>query len=347
MILAGDVGGTKVHLALYRFERGALEHVRDQKFPATKYPDLVSVVREFLAAGGPGETIDAACFGVPGPVRKNVIQLTNLPWLLDSRELSAALGIEHLFLINDLEANGYGIAELGPDQIFSLSEGDSSLVGNRALIAAGTGLGEAFLIWDGKMHVPMASEGGHCDYGPNSDLEIELLTWLRAQPNMDNHVSWERVCSGLGLRNVYTFLRDVKRMEESAELRERMQHDDPNAVIAQWGESGKSELCARSLEIFASAYGAEAGNMALKILAHGGVYLGGGIAPKILKTLQAGAFLRAFCQKGRMEKLVSQMPVRVILESRAALLGAAAYAESRAAEISGSSLRSASIHIRS
>ena len=193
----------------------------------------------------------------------------------------------------------------------------------------------------------MASEGGHCDYGPNSDLEIELLTWLRAQPNMDNHVSWERVCSGLGLRNVYTFLRDVKRMEESPELRERMQLDDPNAVIAEWGEGGKSELCARTLEIFASAYGAEAGNMALKILAHGGVYIGGGIAPKILKTLQAGAFLRAFCQKGRMEKLVSQMPVRVILESRAALLGAAAYAESRAAEISGSSLRSASIHIRS
>ncbi len=347
MILAGDVGGTKVHLALYRFERGALEHVRDRKFPAAQYPDLVAVVREFLAAGGPGETIEAACFGVPGPVRKNVIQLTNLPWLLDSRELSAALGIEHLFLINDLEANGYGIAELGPDQIFTLSEGDSSLVGNRALIAAGTGLGEAFLIWDGKMHVPMASEGGHCDYGPNSDLEVELLSWLRAQPNMDNHVSWERVCSGLGLRNVYTFLRDVKHMEESAELRERMQHDDPNAVIAQWGEGGKSELCARSLEIFASAYGAEAGNMALKILAHGGVYLGGGIAPKILKTLQAGGFLRAFCQKGRMAKLVSQMPVRVILESRAALLGAAAYAESRAAEISGSSLRSASIHIRS
>jgi glucokinase len=347
MILAGDVGGTKVHLALFRFEQGALQHVRDHKFPAAQYPDLVSVVREFLAGGAPDETIDAACFGVPGPVRKNVIQLTNLPWLLDSRELSKALAIEHLFLINDLEANGYGIAELGPDQIFSLSEGDSSLVGNRALIAAGTGLGEAFLIWDGKMHVPMASEGGHCDYGPNSDLEIELLSWLRRQPGMDGHVSWERVCSGLGLRNVYTFLRDVKHMEESAELRERMQQDDPNAVIAEWGEGGKSELCARALQIFACAYGAEAGNLALKVLAHGGVYIGGGIAPKILKTLQAGDFFRAFCQKGRMEKLVSQMPVRVILESRAALLGAAAYAESRAAELSGSSLRSASIHGRS
>ena len=344
MILAGDIGGTKVHLAIYRFERGTLQHVRDQKFSATQYPNLQSIMREFL--GEHHEQIDAACFGAPGPVRKNVIRLTNLPWRLDSHELARDLGIEHIFLINDLEANGYGISELSPDQIFVLSEGDSSLVGNRALIAAGTGLGEAFLVWNGKDHVPMASEGGHADFGPRTDLEIELLKYLRADPEINGHVSWERVCSGIGLKKIYTFLRDEKQMEESPILRQRMQEEDPNAVIGELGESGESELCAQVLDIFVSAYGAEAGNLALKVLAHGGVYVGGGIAPKILKKMQDGAFMRAFCDKGRMHDLVEQMPVRIILESRAALMGAAAYAEARAAELSGRSLRAASVRMR-
>lgn len=348
MILAGDVGGTKVHLALYRFELGALRHVRDQKFSAPQYPDLQSIVREFLNPKDRSpetldEGIDAACFGVPGPVRKNVIRLTNLPWTLDSHQLARDLGIEHLFLINDLEANGYGIVELSADQIFTLSEGDRSQVGNRALIAAGTGLGEGLLIWNGKSHVPMASEGGHCDFGPRTDLEIELLEYLRDDAGVNGHVSWERVCSGIGLKNIYTFLRDQKKMEESPELRERIKMEDPNAVIAALGESGENELCAKVLDVFAGAYGAEAGNLALKILAHGGVYIGGGIAPKILKKMQDGTFMQAFCDKGRMHDLVSNMPVRIILESRAALMGAAAFAELHAAEISGRSLRAASI----
>jgi glucokinase len=351
MILAGDVGGTKVHLALYRFEQGALRHVRDQKFSATQFPDLPSIVRAFLnpkdgKSESSEEGIDAACFGVPGPVRKNVIRLTNLPWTLDSHQLARDLDIEHLFLINDLEANGYGIAELSPGQILTLSEGDSSQVGNRALIAAGTGLGEGLLIWNGKSHVPMASEGGHTDFGPRTDLEIELLQYLRAQTGGDGHISWERVCSGIGLKNIYTFLRDEKKMQESPVLRQRMQTEDPNSVIGELGESGEDKLCARVLDIFADAYGAEAGNLALKVLAHGGVYVGGGIAPKILKTMQNGTFMEAFCDKGRMHDLVSHMPVRIILESRAALMGAAAFAELHAAEISGRSLRAASIRMR-
>ncbi len=344
MILAGDVGGTKVHLALYRFEQGELQHVREQKFPASEYPDLQTIVREFL--GGNDEQIDAACFGAPGPVRNNVINLTNLPWRLDSHDLARDLGIQHIFLINDLEANGYGISELSPDQILVLSEGDNSLVGNRALIAAGTGLGEAFLIWNGKDHVPMASEGGHADFGPRTDLEIELLRYLRADPDIHGHVSWERVCSGLALKKIYTFLRDEKKMEESPALRERMQQEDPNSVIGELGESGESKLCAQVLDIFVSAYGAEAGNLALKVLAHGGVYIGGGIAPKILKKMKDGTFMHAFCDKGRMHDLVAQMPVRIILESRAALMGAAAYAEARAAELSGRSMRAASVRLR-
>jgi len=351
MILAGDVGGTKVHLALYRFEGGVLQHVRDQKFPATNYPDLQSVVREFLASKDPdrpdnGEEITAACFGVPGPARNNIIRLTNLPWTLDSHQLSRDLGIIHLFLINDLEANGYGIAELSPDQIFVLSEGDSSQVGNRALIAAGTGLGEGFLIWDGRSHIPMPSEGGHTDFGPHTNLEIELLRYLRADTEIDGHVSWERVCSGIGLKKIYTFLRDVKKMTESPTLQHRMRTEDPNAVIGELGESGEDALCAKALDMFVSAYGAEAGNLALKVLAHGGVYIGGGIAPKILKKMQDGAFMHAFCDKGRMHDLVAHMPVRIILESRAALMGAAAYAEARAADISGRSARAASVRMK-
>lgn len=343
MILAGDVGGTKVHLALYRFQQGSLEHVRDRKFSAPQYPDLQSIVREFLGTKDQqaSDEIDAACFGVPGPVRKNVIQLTNLPWTLDGRQLSRDLQIEHLFLINDLEANGYGIAELTPEQLFILSEGDSRQVGNRGLIAAGTGLGEGVIIWNGKNHIPMASEGGHTDFGPHNDLEVELLQYLRS--DLKGHVSWERVCSGIGIKNIYAFLRDVKKMEESSQLRQRMQEEDPNAVIGELGESSENELCAKTLEIFVSIYGAEAGNLALKILAHGGIYVGGGIAPKILKTMQNGAFMQAFCDKGRMRDLVSHMPVRIILESRAALMGAAAYAESRAAELSGRSIRAASV----
>ncbi len=346
MILAGDVGGTKVHLALYRFEQAALQHVRDQKFSAPQYPDLQSIVREFLGAKdaqGPqnADTIDAACFGVPGPVRKNVIRLTNLPWTLDSRQLARDLDIEHLFLINDLEANGYGINELSADQVFILSEGDSSQVGNRGLIAAGTGLGEGMMIWNGKSHIPMASEGGHTDFAPRNALEMELLQHLRA--GLNGHVSWERVCSGIGLKNIYAFLRDVKKMEESPALRQRMQAEDPNSVIGEMGESGENELCAKTLNIFVSVYGAEAGNLALKILAHGGIYVGGGIAPKVLRTMQSGAFMDAFCDKGRMHDLVANMPVRIILESRAALMGAAAYAEARAADLSGRSLRAASV----
>lgn len=339
MILAGDVGGTKVHLALYSFDRGQLVHVRDERYPANEFFGLQEIVQRFLAESSNPE-ITAACFGVPGPVRGGRLRLTNLPWTLDSRELSAGLNITHLFLINDLEANGYGIPELTPDQIFTLNEGDPSAVGNRALVSAGTGLGEGVLVWNGKTHIPMASEGGHCDFAARNPLEIELLSWLMEK--YSGRVSFERVVSGPGLTNVYTFLRDQKHMEEPAWLRQLMEAEDPNAVIGEVGEEGKSELCAKSLEMFAASYGAEAGNMVLKVLAAGGMYLGGGIAPKMLKTMRGGAFMQAFTDKGRLSEVLIHTPVRIILESRAALMGAAAYAEARAAEISGKSVRAAS-----
>jgi glucokinase len=341
MILAGDVGGTKVDLALYEFASGKLKLLYEQKYPAPKYVGLEAVVREFIDTCALDRTIAAASFGVPGPVRAGKLRLTNLPWNLDSHELSRNLKIEHVFLINDLEANGYGIPELTPEQIYTLSEGDPAAAGNCALVSAGTGLGEAILAWNGKTHTPMASEGGHCDFAARNEIEIALLRYL--QRELNGRVSWERVVSGIGLKNIYAFLRDAEKMEEPAWLSDRMIEEDPNAVIGECGENGTSDLCRKTLEIFVSAYGAEAGNLALKALSNGGIYLGGGIAPKILKTLKNGMFMQAFVDKGRLGNLLQQMPVHVLLESQTALIGAAAYAEARAAEFSGRSERTASV----
>lgn len=338
MILAGDVGGTKVHLALYDFTNGKLDYRREERFPAKDYAGLEAIVKEFLG----GEKATAACFGVPGPVRNGRLRLTNLPWTLDSRDLSVSLGVQHVFLINDLEANGYGIAELQPDQIYTLSEGDPSQIGNRALIAAGTGLGEGLLTWNGRIHVPYPSEGGHADYAPRNEDEIDLLRFLKQKYN--GRISWERVVSGMGMTNIYEFLRDVRGIEVEREVAQEMgDAADCNSVITQRALSGESEICVKTLDMFVSAYGAEAGNLALKILAVGGLYIGGGIAPRILEKLKDGTFLRAFTDKGRLSQLLVNTPVRVILESRAAVLGAAAYAEVRAAELSGVSPRAASV----
>jgi glucokinase len=347
MILAGDVGGTKVDLVLCKFDRGQLVTVHEHKYHARDFPGLVQIVEAFLAEcekslGQPSDVL-AACFGVPGPVRHGRLKLTNLPWVLDASQLAMELKIEHVFLINDLEANGYGIDELTPDQILVLSQGDPAAEGNRGLIAAGTGLGEAILVWNGRSYLPMASEGGHSDFAARNEEEIELLRYL--QKTLGGRVSSERVVSGIGLANVYTFCRDVKGLPEPQWLKDRMRTEDPNAVIGELGESGASELCVEALNIFVSAYGAEAGNLALKILATGGMYVGGGIAPKLLKKMQDGTFMKAFTDKGRLSDLLVQTPVRLILESRAALMGAAAYAEARAAELGGHSERAQSVQM--
>ena len=339
MILAGDVGGTKVHLALYDFIDGKLKHTRDKQYLAKDYSGLEEIVKEFLSA----DKATAACFGVPGPVRDGRLRLTNLPWTLDSRELAAGLVIEHVFLINDLEANCYGIAELSADQIFTLSEGDARQMGNRALISAGTGLGEGFLVWNGHHHVPYPSEGGHTDYAPRNEDEIDMLRFLRQKYN--GRISQERVVSGPGLTNIYEFLREVRGMEEPAWLAKRIALEDPNAVITELALAAKSEICEKAMDMLVTAYGAEAGNLALKVLSVGGLYVGGGIAPRILEKLKDGAFMKAFTDKGRLSQLLVNMPVRVILESRAALMGAASYAEARAAELSGISPRAASVKI--
>jgi len=341
MILAGDIGGTKVHLALYSFVCGRLKLVREQRFAAHEFATFEAVVQAFLSAekanGRQKKEIVAACFGCPGPVRNGRLKLTNLPWALDTRKLVRSLTIEHIFLINDLEANGYGIPELVPESVLTLHEGDAAAVGNRGLIAAGTGLGEALLIWDGKAHRPIPSEGGHCDFAARTDREIALLKYLRLK--LHGRVSWERVVSGIGIQNLYAYLRDVEKIDEPSWLRKRMTAEDPNAVIGECAENGSNDLCRETMQMFAAAYGAESGNIALKLLALGGMYLGGGIAPKILKTLNGGEFMQAFLGKGRLTSLMESIPVRVILDESCALLGAAAYAEARAAEITGRSER--------
>src|ERR1700738_3298613 len=220
MILAGDVGGTKVHLALYDFSNGKLTYKRENRFPAKEYSGLEDIVREFLAS----DKESAVCSAVPGPGRDGRLRLTNLPWTLDSRELAANLGIAHVFLINDLEANGYGIAELQPDQIYTLSEGDPSQIGNRALIAAATGLGEGLLTWNGRVHTPYPSEGGHADYAARSEIEIDLLRYLKQKYN--GRVSWERVVSGMGMTSIFEFLRDVRGMEVPVALAKQIEAAD-------------------------------------------------------------------------------------------------------------------------
>ncbi len=349
MILAGDVGGTKVHLALYSFDAGTLLSKRDQKFPAAEFHSLEDVVKRFLAECDGHEGVDthqveAACFGCPGPVRDGRLKLTNLPWTLDTRDLRASLGLEHIFLINDLEANGYGIPELKQDAIYTLLEGDPASVGHRGLVSAGTGLGEALLVWDAarRRHTPLPSEGGHCDFAARNEREVSLLRYLLT--TLKGRVSFERVVSGIGIKNIYAFLRDDQKMDEPAWLRERMQSEDANAVIGHCAEDGSSEICYETMQMFASALGAEAGNLALKVLAVGGLYIGGGIAPKVLKTLSSGVFRQGFLDKGRMAPLLQSMPVRVILDDTCALLGAAGYAEARAAELTGHSERAASVH---
>ena len=318
MILAGDIGGTKANLAVFDESGEQLNIVIEQKFVSRDYTNLDEIVNGFTATHQ--MSFDAACFGIAGPVKNGRSIATNLPWVVDASALAQNLGLQSVELINDLEANGYGIAVLGADDFVILNQGSANSEGNAAIIAAGTGLGEAGFYWDGKGYYPFACEGGHGDFAPRNELEIELLRYLQFR---FERVSYERVLSGPGLFNIYQFLRDTGRGEEPTWLAEKIQQKDPAAVISDSALEERSDLCMHALELFVSLYGAEAGNLALKIMATGGVYIGGGIAPKIIKMLARENFMRAFTRKGRMQALLEQMPVRVILNDKTALLGAA------------------------
>ena len=328
MILAGDIGGTKVNLASFNAEdlRLAPEHLGT--YPSHEFASLEEMALRFVA--GHRVRPKYACFGVAGPVKKGRAEVTNLPWIIDAQELARALNIKQVWLINDLEANAHGIAGLAPEDFVVLNPGDKDAVGNAAIIAAGTGLGEAGLFWDGNRHLPLASEGGHAEFAPRTDLDIELLQYLRAR---FGQVSWEHVLSGPGIFHIYQFLRDTGRGEEPAWLTEQLRGADAPAAITRAAVEGKSGLCSQALDLLIAYYGAEAANLALKMLATAGVYVGGGIAPKLIKKIQDGSFIKAFIGQGRMKNLLSAMPVRVIMNDKTALIGAARYAAMKSGRI--------------
>jgi len=317
VILAGDVGGTKTNLALFGDDgRGPLELA---KYPSGQHAGLEPMVEAFLSEHP--AAVDAACFGVAGPVRDgSSVDATNLAWPVDAQRLAALLGLERVGLLNDLEANAWGLAALGPKDFVLLGDGDPEARGNVAVISAGTGLGEAGLYWDGERHHPFPSEGGHADFAPRSELEIELYRFLAAE---HEHVSYERVCSGMGIVNIERFLRARSGEPRPPWLEQELRAGDRAAAISRAGLAARDAISVQTLELLCSIYGAAAGNLALKLMATGGVYLGGGIAPKILPKLREGGFMRAFTAKGRLSDVLERIPVRVITNDQTALLGAA------------------------
>jgi glucokinase len=320
MIFAADVGATNARLGLFEASGQRLSPIRVSKFHNRDFPSFDAILDKFLADR---PAVDAACFGIAGPVLDGKVHLTNLNWLIDRRKVQSRLGTDRVWLLNDMEATGYGIGEMQPQDLLVLNPGIPEENSSAALIASGTGLGETSLQRNGVGRLPLPAEAGHADFAPNSDLETDLLIYLRKR---FGHVSWDRVLSGPGIHLIYEFLRDSGRGKEDPAIAEKIRTGDPGAVISQSALDGECELCVQALNMFVSIYGSESGNMALRYLARAGVYLGGGIAPKIRSKLTDGTFLRAFVEKGRMKSLLEQVPVRVILNDQAALLGAARYA---------------------
>ena len=323
MILAGDIGRTHTRLALFDRLRGELRLVADRQYRSQSYAGLSEIVSMFLEEGP--NNVDSACFGVAGPVLNGRVSATNLAWRVDARALSKLLDIEAIWLINDLEAQAYALGGLRSEDFAQLNLNapgkPSAAVGNAALIAPGTGLGEAGLHWDGTSHHPFASEAGHADFAPRTELEIDLLRYLTSK---FKRVSYERVLSGPGLLNIYGFLRDSGREQEPGWLHEEFAHSsDPAKTITQHALAAKARICEWTLEIFVAVLGAEAGNAALRFMATSGVFIGGGIAPNILPKLQEVGFVETFVAKGRLRPMLEIIPLSVVLNGKSGLIGAA------------------------
>jgi glucokinase len=322
MLLAGDIGGTKTLLALYQPGSDARKPIAEAEFASSNYPGLEEMVGEFL--GQVKRTAAYACFDVAGPVIEGRARLTNLPWSLEEETLGRNLGLKKVILLNDLKAIAYAVTRLQPMDLQVINPGKPVLHGTIAVVAPGTGLGEAFLVWSGKDYIACSSEGGHADFGPADEMQAELWHYAAQQYG---HVSWERVCSGLGIATIYDFLRDRGYASEAPEFAARLADAadrTPLIVEAGLAEPLTNPLAAATLQMFVAILGAEAGNMALKVLATGGVYLAGGMPKRILPLLKNGRFMEAFSAKGRLSEMVKDIPVRVII-SRAALLGAVFY----------------------
>lgn len=326
MILAGDIGGTNARLAYFQPQNGHLQLVSERVFPSREHSELGEIVSQFLKDSGTRP--EAACFGIAGPVRNGRVETSNLPWVIEQTRLAKQIQLPATLLINDLEASAWGIGALAANDLVPLNKVTGPAVGNQAVVAPGTGLGEAGLFWDGSRHHVFACEGGHTDFAPQNDVQIELLRFLKAR---FGHVSYERILSGPGLVNVYDFLRDSNPASESHALADAMAKGDAAAEISKAALSGDA-LAGTALDLWVDVYGAEASNLALKIMSTGGLFLAGGISPKILSKLQAPAFMKAFLDKGRMAPLIEAMPVSVVMNEKAGLLGAA-----RCAAVRGSS----------
>lgn len=320
MLLAGDIGGTNTRLGLFSLDKGRIKLEAEDNYPSQEYDSLEEILHQFLEEHGQG--VEAACLAIAGPVNGDQVATTNLAWLVDAASLREMLGIAAVSLINDLEAIAYGIPELTPGDLITLHPGSAESRGNIAIIAAGTGLGQAAACWDPKQmrHIPFACEGGHADFAPRNEIEMELLRHMLTR---FERVSYERVLSGSGLFGIYEFLHHTGRGKEDPALTETLFQQQHPAPIVRAALDGRSERCSMALEMFVSLYGAEAGNLALKIMARGGVFIGGGIAPRIIERMKQPVFMDAFLAKGRMRPLLESMPVKVVLNDKVGLLGAA------------------------
>jgi glucokinase len=326
MILTGDIGGTKTVLAIFSADSGPHKPLMERTYPSIHYLGLEDIVHEFLREVD--APIDSAYFGVAGPVVDGYANITNLTWAIDETHLKSTFGWSAVKLLNDLEAVAYAVPILEADDLHTLSAGKPVPGGNIGVLAPGTGLGEAFMTFEDGHYKAHASEGSHAAFGPVNSLQVGLLTYMRERKGFD-HVSYERVCSGgLGIPNLYSYLRDTGYAPEPAWMMEKLaDSDDITPVIIQSAKDKdhSCELCIATLNLFVSILGAEAGNLALKVLSTGGIYIGGGIPPRILSDLQHPAFLEALRSKGRFRQMLTNMPVHIILNTRAGLLGAAAY----------------------
>jgi glucokinase len=321
MILAGDIGATRVRLAAFQTEGNQLHRIFEKTYQSQRHGGLAELINDFVTYEG--ILVHSACFGVAGPVRAGKSKISNLTWTIDSRELAAQLKLSSVGLINDLEAYAYGVDALESKDFITLSEGAEDAEGNRVVISARTGLGIAGLYWDGFRHHPFPCEGGHADFAPGDDLEMELAQYLRTK---HEHVSCERILSGPGIKNIYDFLRDTGKAEEPVWLREQLaEAKDQPALISQIALEGKAAICEQTLSIFVTAYGSATGNCALNFMATGGVFIGGSIAGKIVPKMRDPIFMKSFLGKGRMQSLLADMPVKIVLNDDAGLIGAARY----------------------
>ena len=319
-VLAADIGGTKTNLALFTINNGHLELSNEKSFQTKKYASFENLFNELQLVDG--VKIDAICLGVAGPVIEGVVQGTNFPWTIDLKELKNALKVKSVFVINDLEANAYGLATLQEEDFETLIEGENS-AGNAAIISPGTGLGEAGLFWDGKKHHPFATEGGHCSFSPHNELDVALYNFMFQKYG---DVSWERLLSGQGIIDIHDFLRQFKDIPMPSWFKEKLVTEDPAALITKTAMEKGDTVCAETLVVFFRYLAIEASQVALKMKATGGIYIGGGIVPKIIKGLDKAVFANNFVQTGRMASLLQMMSVKVILNEKTPLFGAAMYA---------------------